>query len=760
MLERINEIQGIGLLHNASGKRFSCKRATLIYADNGRGKSTLATVFRSASTGDTALIVDRATVDGTLPQKVALQFGSGHKVTFESGGWSERRPELLVFDADFVERNVHSGGSVSTDHRKNLLEFALGEAAVSARSAVETTTNDAKQAADNVSNLLAKLSGYHPGLTVQQFEKLKQVPDADAQLSSLQLRISAASNVAAVLAKPVPNVLGEPTFDLDGLFAALRMSLENVHADAEHLVKAHVAKLGHVAAEDWLSQGQQFDGDQTCPYCGQEAVGNDLIRSYQTHFNVAYQQLREKVASLKGGVKTHTSSSVIEGLVQAFEAACGHAAGWSQYVQTAPLTFDADTARGALVNLQTLLFDLCERKQASPAEPVGSADVFDQAKALWLEVLETIGKANTQIRAANELISAYKGQLSADSVAQLQQQVQMLLAGKRRHDASVVSLFNQLALAQAASKAAEKVKKSARENLDSLMKVTLEKYEKSINALLKNFGAAFSIKGMDANFRGRAPRSEYGLQLRGKDVALEGSKPSFATALSEGDKRTLAFAFFIASALADAKLDKRIIVIDDPMCSLDLNRKHHTRSVLKKLYAKAEQLVVLAHDPYFIRDLRDVIAKEDSAASIALLQLGLAPGDYSDFDMLDVDKACESVYFQHHRILNEFSAGNGGDPKAVAKAIRPMLEGYLHRRFPGLVPKSLMFGQVVVQIRDAVSPSPLCHAKSLVDELNEINEYAGQFHHDANPSADTVSVVASELKTYVVRAIDLVHRGV
>ena len=88
-----------------------------------------------------------------------------------------------------------------------------------------------------------------------------------------------------------------------------------------------------------------------------------------------------------------------------------------------------------------------------------------------------------------------------------------------------------------------------------------------------------------------------------------------------------------------------------------------------------------------------------------------------------------------------------------------MLEGYLHRRFPGLVPKELLFGQVVILIRDALSPNPLCHANGLVGELNEINAYAGQFHHDTNPSADTVVVTASELKTFVNRAVSLVHKG-
>jgi wobble nucleotide-excising tRNase len=264
---------------------------------------------------------------------------------------------------------------------------------------------------------------------------------------------------------------------------------------------------------------------------------------------------------------------------------------------------------------------------------------------------------------------------------------------------------------------------------------------------------------MTANFRGSGPRSEYDLLLRGKDISLDGGPPSFATTLSEGDKRTLAFAFFIASTLADARLATRIVVVDDPMCSLDLNRKHHTRSVLKNLRLKAEQLVVLAHDPYFIRDLRDAIRKDDPTTPVTVFQLSLAANNYTDFKAFDVDKECESAYAQHHRLLNEFTEGKVPDTRLIAKAIRPMLEGCLHRRFPGLLPKNLTFGNVVVLIRDAVAPSPLCFAKNIVTELNEISAYAGQFHHDTNPSADTVAVVATELKTYVERSLHLVHSG-
>lgn len=182
MLERVEQIQGIGLLHDANGKPFKWHKGTLIYADNGRGKSTLASVLRSAATGDASLVTARATVDGTLPPSAILQFGSGHKVIFAAGKWSEPRPELLVFDSDFIEKNVHSGGVVSTGQRKNLLQFALGDKAVAARLAEDKATNDAKAASDVVLQLSQQLTGYHLGTTLAVFEKLAEVADADRRI--------------------------------------------------------------------------------------------------------------------------------------------------------------------------------------------------------------------------------------------------------------------------------------------------------------------------------------------------------------------------------------------------------------------------------------------------------------------------------------------------------------------------------------------------------------------------------------------------
>jgi len=486
MLERISDIQGTGLFHQANGKPYTCQKATLIYADNGRGKSTLATIFRSASIGDGSLIGAYKTVDGTLQPKVTLQFGSGHKVTFKNGVWSERRPELLVFDTDFIRRNVHSGGVVNTDHRKNLLEFALGEAAVAARAAVDKATTDWKAASEKVQNLVRQLSGYHQGLSLEQFEQLQQTSDIDARIAELEKQLTAARNVSAIHAKPVPRVIAEPSFDIDGLFDALALSLEDVHADAEKTVKQHVAKLGGKEAESWLSQGLQYINNSTCPLCDQDISNNDLIRAYQTHFNAAYADLKSKVASLQNKVEVGAAASIIDGFSKSVGVAIAQANAWAEHVPLPAISFDVADANTALRVFRDFVTDLVLRKQAAPVEPLGSPEDKSNATRLWEEVLAPLRAANTVIKEAEGLISKYKAQLSSVSTAQLKQKIQKLQLIKRRYEPEVVSLLKQLRAARASEKAAEKAKKKARKNLDNLMSNTLITYQRSINTLLKN----------------------------------------------------------------------------------------------------------------------------------------------------------------------------------------------------------------------------------------------------------------------------------
>jgi wobble nucleotide-excising tRNase len=758
MLERIELVQGIGLLHDANGRRYRCQKATLIFADNGRGKSTLASVLRAASTGDVGRVNAAKTLDGTLPPKVVLQFGSGHRVSFDQNAWSEKRPELVVFDATFVEQNVHSGGSVSTTHRKNLLDFALGTSAVQTRTELERATRESATAGELIASYTSQLTGYHAGFTLRDFEALPAVENIDIAIADIRRRITDATNVDTILAKPVPAAVTEPQLDLAQLFSELGTSLANVHADAERVVQQHVAHLEKEGAESWLSEGNTFSDGSSCPYCRQNISTSDLVQAYQTYFNASYNELKDRVATLSETFTACVSDDLISAVDSAVALAIANAGGWTEHVTTDTITFDKAAAAQSLQSLRTVVLELLRQKVDRPAEATGTPEQERQCQQLWDSVLDTIRAANVTIEQAAATIEGFKSSLSGESLPDLNAKLHKLEGTKRRYEPAVTALFENLEAARTEQRRADTAKQDARTRLNTLMETTLSTYQTAINAILVRFGAGFRIEGLGGNFRGNAPRSEYGLLLRGKTVPLEGGPPSFATALSEGDKRTLAFAFFIASTAADPQLGTRIVVIDDPMCSLDLNRKTHTLRLIKNIYKSALQLIVLAHDPYFLKDVERGIEKQDNTAVISKFRLAAVQNDYTSFADLDLTKECESKYVQNHRLLNEFDSGQSCDARKVAEAIRPMLEGYLHRRFPGYVSDGLLFGQMVGMISTATATSPLRHAQNLVDELNEINEYAGQFHHDTDVG-DSVIVTPAELKPYVQRALAVVHTG-
>ena len=268
----------------------------------------------------------------------------------------------------------------------------------------------------------------------------------------------------------------------------------------------------------------------------QETSDNNLILAYQTHFNTAYNDLKTKVAGIVNSVATGTADNIINVFSQAILTASALAASWSEYTEVQTIQFENTNSVKALAELQNILISLAKQKQLTPTESIGSEQEKQQAKLLWNQVVNPMIASNSHIKGISDAIIAYKAKLQTEDVGKLNLEISHLEFTKTRYEAVVLDLFKLIVAARADLQLVEKEKKKARETLDQLMTATLSKYETSINALLKKFGASFSIKGMSANFRGASPRSDYGLLLRGKDVPLEGGPPSFSTALSEGDK--------------------------------------------------------------------------------------------------------------------------------------------------------------------------------------------------------------------------------
>ena len=132
MINRLQLLRNIGQFDSvSSAANIPLARLTVVYSENGRGKTTLAAVLRSLATGDPIPITERKRLAAQHPPHVILECSGGPPpAVFENNAWNRTLTDLVVFDDVFIDENVHSGLVVQARQRQNLHEMILGAPAV------------------------------------------------------------------------------------------------------------------------------------------------------------------------------------------------------------------------------------------------------------------------------------------------------------------------------------------------------------------------------------------------------------------------------------------------------------------------------------------------------------------------------------------------------------------------------------------------------------------------------------------------------
>lgn len=765
MISKILKLENIGLLQNATlNGAVTLGRVTAFYADNGRGKSTLASVFRACQLGDARRLIAKTTIDATSAPEVKFLLENNKIVEFTAGAWKTTAANILVFDSEFVEQNVYSGFEVRAEQRQALLEFALGTQTVKLKQRIDQLTQEIDAQTRKRTQAEKTLAGFARPYLVPDFIALDLVPDAQQRISELQKRIEAAKNARQLGARKDPIEIPEIEFDFPNTKKLLQTRLKDVQNMAEAAVRAHLSKHNVEDFEDWVSRGQAYLGGTECPFCGQLLGNLDLIESYGVYFSNAYADLKQQLNDLESVIFLQLSDATVSAASSNSSTNAARIEAWKDQLDLRPPSLDHSLLATTIQRAREQLLSLVTTKLKSPLESVGSDAAFTAAIEAVDAVNGEIRNYNAAIRTQAEVISSFVKGLVAENPSLLAVEIERLMAAQRKELFEVKSAIADHQSAEIERRRLDTEKTATRQQLDSLMEGTLQQYQTSINDLLAVFGAEFSIEKLKPTYVGGGePRSEYGLKLRAKSVKL-GSRDEIATSrgfgntLSEGDKRTLAFAFFVARLKADASLSDKIVVFDDPVSSLDRNRRYQSTRQVGDMAIQCKQLIVMSHDAYFLRELRDLLESR-SLPSIKFhpLCISRVAGGYSAFANCDLDKLCESDYYQHHRMVTDFVQGRSTvTNREVAKAIRPLMEGYYHRRFPGILPKKAMFGKVIDDVATAQPSDPLHHLQKILPELREVNEYAKQFHHDGG---DSLNISDSELLQYASKALDLIYRN-
>lgn len=753
-IKKFVSIDNVGRLAKSSQKGPELNAYNIFFAENGRGKTTLCSVLRSLETGQHEHITERKTLSPTAGNSAAVVRLDGGDARFTNQAWNKTVPEIAIFDATFVAQNVHAGEYVSRDHRSNLLQVIIGETGVKLAQKVSDLDGSIREKNGEITRSKRGVEAQVPkGFKLDDFLALKEDDKIDAKIKAKEEELKTAKEAETIGKRSALSELTVPSLP-EGLSEILGKTLEDVSAEAEQRLKQQIDQHAmHDKGEAWLSEGLGYLKDENCPFCGQNVAGLDLVSAYKQYFSDSYADL---IAEIESSKKTHdeTFGDAAIGIIG--RTITTNNAGlefWQQHIaiEIPALNHDKSIAAPAQEYLNVARA-LLTAKQSRPLEPVAPGENYGAAVKGWQETTKAVSDYNEAIKSANEVIAAKKEQAANSDIGTLENELAQLKCVKHRFEDKVKRLCNDHIALVAEKDKLDKDKDTAKEALDTHADKMIGDYETTINKLLKGFGAGFTITNSRKTYIGGTPISAYQILINDHAVDLGDERtgfgtPSFRTTLSAGDKSTLALAFFLAKLDHDPKKADRIIVFDDPFNSQDRSRRERTAELLKKYGGECKQLILLSHDPFFLKLVHSKLPKKETHC----LQLSRVPDNNTTIQEWDVEKETQDGYFKEHAALNSYMLNGAKDLIDIVRKIRPVLEGYLRYRFPNTFPDNEWLGGMIGKIRDEGAAHPMFAA---LEELDGINEYSKKYHHDTNPGkADSEPIDDGELNSFVQRTL-------
>jgi len=765
MLERFQLLRNVGQFDSVNaGAQLPLSKLSLLYAENGRGKTTLAAILRSLSNRDPTFISDRHRLSATSEPHIVIA-SNGTSFVFQNDAWSANLPDLAVFDDAFVAQNVCSGIDIQTEHRQNLHELILGSEGVSLNAALQAhvarveernrelrTRGDAIPAASRAS------------FNVEAFCALERNANIGHATKEAERSLAAAKAAEAVRQQPQFGTFGLPTFDAAAIDTVLQRSLPALESEAAGRVQAHFAALG-ADSEEWVSDGMQRiapasagrDHD-VCPFCAQDLRSSPLIDHYRAYFSKAYTALKADIADQIVTVETRHGGDIPAAFERAVRVAIERREFWRPFTHVPEVALDTAAIARAWKAARDGVLRALRAKQAAPLEPTRLSEAAHAAIAAYAEHAFAVTAVSNALQEINPQIAIVKEQAAAANVAMLASDLAKLKAIETRYDPAIEP-FCQAYLDEKARKAAtEELREQARVALDSYRHTTFPAYETAINAYLRKFNAGFSLGSVTSTNTRAGSSCTYNVVINNVAVALTagaGGGPAFRNTLSSGDRNALALAFFFASLDRDPQLAQKIVVIDDPMTSLDEHRSLTTIQEMRRLVPRVSQVIVLSHSKSFLCALwESADATTRTAIKISRDGAGstLSTWDVRQDSITEHDK-------RHAKVTAYLQAANAADEREVAAALRPILESFIRVAYPEAFPPGTLLGPFINICQRRLGSLDEILSAANVTELRDLLDYANRFHHDTNPAWETELINDRQLHHFCERTLRFARRG-
>jgi len=744
-VERIDEIRNLGVLEDPirGNQGVEIGDACLIYAENGRGKSTLSALLESLGTGDTTRLQRRRTANASAEMSATILSNAGtHSLVH--GDWSLRIDDLLVFDSTFIDRHISSGSKILPAHRASLLTFLLGEAVAQLEAARAELRAERNRVTERIGELEREIQRYCGHLDVKEFCTLQQQDDIDTRVQEAEQLHSERRSIAAVLSRPNFSTISPLTLDWASVTACIRDDIKQIANRSAESVVEHIRRHSHHDFEAWLREGAAYASD-TCPFCGQDLASSDVAAQLSEFFTGEYHQLLVTVERLRADAEGAFAELRSEVQV-ACDAAVKAASVWIDVV-TADLDFPSRASVMERLNVtERAVVTLLDKKGANPANAVSDGDIQEVDRQVE-QLNSVIASFNLLAKMGNDNINAHTVRLSAGSVEEAKQAVEVLKCVQLRFSDGVRPLADELEQLYVESEGLLRGIQQATSDLRDASSATLAGFREQANQVLEAIGASFRVTELEQTHYRQEGRVEYELavdqlQIRMTEESSD-DEPRYWEVLSDGDRRTLAIAMFIARTVG-LDLPGRTVVVDDPVASLDLHRQNFVVNWLVGLVRAGAVPIVLSHDPAFLRDLERALGQRRlerngeprRPASVRSYQLVRGDTGRSIIESCSLHEVASWQHVRDYRLLRGYlGSAQGTDRIQVLEALRRYIEHAITTRFPLELSTKLTLGKIIGALREPTLESYVREAldrhRALLDELNAFTSPAAHGGEDA-----------------------------
>lgn len=351
-----------------------------------------------------------------------------------------------------------------------------------------------------------------------------------------------------------------------------------------------ITKLGN---SDWVNKGVEYmqNGSDVCPFCQQHTITSSFRSKLNEFFDEAYKQDIGKINASREKYRDEidTISYSLESLLESLK-------------KQEKLYAYYDKLESIFFALKATFLNNLELISSKQKEPSRAITLTDTAKIID-EFNSELIKVNTIIKAHNNLVDNFareKSELINEIWKFFASEYDANIAKHNRAIEGIESAIKNLNTKRdQALKSFYTVKNEIAALENSVTSVTPTVNE--INRLLRGYGFTnFQIQEVKEN------KNHY-------QVVRENGEPA-KTTLSEGETTFITFLYYMqlvkGSFTPNGITTDRVLIIDDPVSSLDSNVLFVVCTLLRDMFAEihqgkgsVRQVVLLTHNVYFHKEV-------------------------------------------------------------------------------------------------------------------------------------------------------------